>query len=185
MAAGSGECGERVSIRVRAGGRRNSTPTADAGAGERTRTWRDPGGDEGRAGSDRRERAIGVDCRDVEGASVLIPIPTGSRVWIATGHTDMRRGMQGLALQVQEQLQRNPHAGDLFVFRGRRGDLAKILWHDGIGLSLYAKRLDRGKFIWPSASGGAISISAAQMAYMLEGIDWRNPQLTWRPESAG
>ena len=78
-----------------------------------------------------------------------------------------------------------PFAGDLYIFRGRRGDLAKILWHDGIGLSLYAKRLDRGKFIWPSASGGAVSISAAQMAYMLEGIDWRNPQLTWRPESAG
>ena len=55
----------------------------------------------------------------------------------------------------------------------------------GIGLSLYAKRLDRGKFIWPSASDGAVSISAAQMAYMLEGIDWRNPQLTWRPQSAG
>jgi transposase len=65
------------------------------------------------------------------------------------------------------------------------GDLAKILWHDGIGLSLYAKRLDRGRFIWPSASDGAVSISAAQMAYMLEGIDWRNPQLTWRPKSAG
>jgi transposase len=97
----------------------------------------------------------------------------------------MRRGMQGLALQVQETLKRNPHSGDLFVFRGRRGDLVKILWHDGIGLSLYAKRLDRGKFIWPSASGGTVSISAAQMAYMLEGIDWRNPQLTWRPEKAG
>src|ERR1700683_3122886 len=74
---------------------------------------------------------------------------------------------------------------DLYIFRGRRGDLAKILWHDGIGLSLYAKRLDRGKFIWPSASGDAVSISAAQMAYMLEGIDWRNPQLTWRPTRAG
>jgi transposase len=104
----------------------------------------------------------------------MIPIPSGVRVWIATGHTDMRRGMQGLALQVQENLKRDPHAGDLY-----------ILWHDGIGLSLYAKRLDRGKFIWPSASGGAVSISAAQMAYMLEGIDWRNPQLTWRPKSAG
>ena len=114
----------------------------------------------------------------------MIPIPSGVRVWIATGHTDMRRGMQGLALQVQESLKRDPHAGDLYIFRGRRGDLAKILWHDGIGLSLYAKRLDRGKFIWPSASGGAVSISAAQMAYMLEGIDWRNPQLTWRPKSA-
>jgi transposase len=94
----------------------------------------------------------------------MIPIPSGVRVWIATGHTDMRRGMQGLALTVQESLKRDPHAGDLYIFRGRRGDLAKILWHDGIGLSLYAKRLDRGKFIWPSASDGAVSISAAQMA---------------------
>jgi len=115
----------------------------------------------------------------------VIPIPPGCRVWIATGYTDMRRGMQGLALQVQEQLKRDPHAGDLYVFRGRRGDLAKILWHDGVGLSLYAKRLDRGRFIWPSTTAGVVSISAAQMAYMLEGIDWRNPQLTWRPERAG
>ena len=98
----------------------------------------------------------------------MIPIPSGVRVWIATGHTDMRRGMQSLALTVQESLKRDPHAGDLYIFRGRRGDLVKILWHDGIGLSLYAKRLDRGKFIWPSASDGAVSISAAQMAYMLE-----------------
>ena len=115
----------------------------------------------------------------------MIPVPTGGRVWIATGHTDMRRGMRGLALQVQESLSRDPHGGDLFIFGGRRGDLAKILWHDGTGLSLYAKRLDRGRFIWPSASDGAIAISQAQMAYMLEGIDWRNPQLTWRPASAG
>jgi transposase len=113
------------------------------------------------------------------------PIPSGVRVWTATGHTDMRGGMQGLALTVQEGLKRDPHAGDLYIFRGRRGDLAKILWHDGIGLSVYAKRLNRGKFIWPSASGDAVSISPAQMAYMLKGIDWRNPQVTWRPKSAG
>lgn len=85
----------------------------------------------------------------------MIPVPSGVRVWIAIGHTDMRRGMQGLALQVQEGLRRDPYAGDRYIFRGWRGDLAKILWHDGVGLSLYAKRLDRGKFIWPSASGGA------------------------------
>src|SRR5712692_8466208 len=115
----------------------------------------------------------------------MIPIPSSVRVWIATGHTDMRRGMQGLALTVQEGLKRDAHAGDLYIFRGRSGDLVKILWHDGGGLSLYAKRLDRGKFIWPSASAGAVSISAAQMAYLLEGIDWRNPQLTWRLKSAG
>jgi transposase len=77
-----------------------------------------------------------------------------------------------------------PTAGT-FLYSAVAVALAKILWHDGIGLSLYAKRLDRGRFIWPSASDGAVSISAAQMAYMLEGIDWRNPQLTWRPQSAG
>jgi transposase len=113
----------------------------------------------------------------------MIPMPSGVRVWIAAGHTDMRRGMQGLALQVQEQLKRDPHGGDLYIFWGRRGRPREDR-HDGLGLSLYAKRLDRGKFIWPSAKEGRVDLGA-QMAYMLEGIDWRNPQLTWRPKSAG
>src|SRR5205814_9639002 len=104
----------------------------------------------------------------------MIPIPSGVRVWISTGHTDMRRGLQGLALTVQESLKRDPHAGDLYIFRGRLGDLVKNLWHDVIGLSLYAMRLDRGRFIWPSESLVAVSISAAPIAYMLEGIDWSN-----------
>ena len=82
---------------------------------------------------------------------MIVP-PSGVRVWLATGATDMRRGMNSLALQVQEALQRDPHAGDLYVFRGKRGDLLKILWHDGLGMSLYAKRLERGRFIWPSPS---------------------------------
>jgi transposase len=94
------------------------------------------------------------------------------RVWLAVGRTDMRRGMNGLSLQVQETLGRDPFAGDLFVFRGARGDLVKILWHDGLGLSLYAKRLERGRFVWPSANGGSVAISAAQLTYMLDGIDW-------------
>ena len=115
----------------------------------------------------------------------MIGVPTGVRVWIAAGHTDMRRGMQSLALQVQEGLRRDPHAGDLYVFRGRSGSLMKILWHDGIGMSLYAKRLERGRFIWPSADSGVVSISTSQLAYMLDGIDWRNPQHTWRPTAAG
>ena len=100
----------------------------------------------------------------------MIPLPTGVRVWIAAGHTDMRRGMQSLALLVQEALKRDPHAGDLYVFRGRSGSLIKILWHDGI---------------WPAVTSGVISISASQLAYMLDGIDWRNPQHTWRPTAAG
>ena len=115
----------------------------------------------------------------------MIPVPSGVRVWLSVGRTDMRRGMNGLALQVQETLGRDPFAGDLFVFRGARGDLIKVLWHDGLGLSLYAKRLERGRFIWPSPVDGAVSITPAQLGYMLEGIDWRHPLHTWRPTSAG
>ena len=65
------------------------------------------------------------------------------------------------------------------------GNLVKIIWHDGLGMSLYAKRLEKGRFIWPSPADGVVSISAAQLAYMLDGIDWRNPRLTFRPERAG
>lgn len=115
----------------------------------------------------------------------MIGPAAGVRVWLATGVTDMRRGMNGLALQVQEALKRDPHIGDVYVFRGKRGDLLKILWHDGVGMSLYAKRLERGRFIWPTVSDGAVAISAAQLGYMLEGIDWRNPRHTWRPQAAG
>jgi transposase len=115
----------------------------------------------------------------------MIPVPSGVRVWLAVGQTDMRRGMNSLAVQVQEVLGRDPHAGDLYVFRGKRGHLIKILWHDGIGMSLYAKRLERGRFIWPSPADGVVAISAGQMGYLLEGIDWRMPQKTWRPEAAG
>ena len=112
-------------------------------------------------------------------------IPPSARVWIAMGHTDMRKGMQGLALLVQQHLGRDPHRGDLFVFRGRAGALVKIIWHDGIGMSLYAKRLERGRFIWPSAKDGVVSLTASQLACLLDGIDWRNPQHSWRPASAG
>jgi transposase len=115
----------------------------------------------------------------------MIPVPTGVRVWLATGHTDMRKGFGGLSLLVQETLKRDPHSGSLFVFRGRRGDLIKVLWYDGQGLCLFSKRMDRGRFLWPSPADGMVSISTAQLGYLLEGIDWRNPQQTWRPTAAG
>src|SRR3712207_1710417 len=86
----------------------------------------------------------------------MIPVLSGVRVWLAAGHTDMRRGMNSLALQVQQALGRDPYAGDLYVFRGRRGDLVKVVWHDGIGMSLYMKRLERGRFIWPSPADGCV-----------------------------
>jgi transposase len=114
----------------------------------------------------------------------MIPFAAGVRVWLATGHTDMRKGFDGLALTVQEKLKQDPHGGHLFVFRGRRGGLLKVLWHDGQGMCLFAKRLERGRFIWPSADG-TVTITSAQLGYLLEGIDWRAPQHTWRPQSAG
>jgi transposase len=115
----------------------------------------------------------------------MIPVASGMRVWIATGPTDMRRGMNSLALLVQEALKRDPYGGDLYMFRGKSGSLIKILWHDGLGMSLYAKRLERGRFIWPASRGEAVTITSAQLGYLLEGIDWRNPLHSFRPQAAG
>ena len=115
----------------------------------------------------------------------MIPLPSGVRVWLATGHTDMRKGFPGLSLLVQEALNRDPLSGHLFVFRGRGGDLLKVIWHDGQGACLFTKRLERVRFLWPSSAGGAVRISSAQLGYLLSGIDWRNPQETWRPTSVG
>jgi len=97
----------------------------------------------------------------------------------------MRKGFDSLAMIVQETLKRDPHSGHLFVFRGRRGDLIKLIWHDDDGACLFTKRLERGRFIWPSIADGAVTISAAQLTYLLSGIDWRAPQKTWRPEAVG
>jgi CRISPR-associated endonuclease Csn1 len=99
----------------------------------------------------------------------MIPVPSNVRVWLAVGRTDMRRGMNGLALLVQESLKRDPHAGDLFVFRGRSGDLIKIIWHDGLGMSLYAKRLEKGRFTWPAPTDGVLAISSAQLSDIFKG----------------
>lgn len=116
----------------------------------------------------------------------MIAFPAGVKVWIAGGVTDMRRGMNSLAIKVQEGLGRDPHGGELLCFRAHKGDLIKILWHDGVSMSLYVKRLEAGKFIWPtSGAGEAVQISSAQMGYLLEGIDWRNPRWTQRPGKAG
>ena len=70
----------------------------------------------------------------------MISVPTGARVWLATGYTDMRRGFPSLALQVQEVLRKDPLSGHLFVFRGRRSDLVKMIWHDGQGACLFTKK---------------------------------------------
>jgi len=114
----------------------------------------------------------------------MISAPAGTRVWLAAGVTDMRKGMDGLAALVQTALSENPFSGHIFVFRGRRGDLVKLLWFDGDGVCLFAKRLERGRFVWPRADSGSIALSAAQLSMLLEGIDWRRPTRTWTPELA-
>ena len=115
----------------------------------------------------------------------MIPVPVGTRAWLATGHTDMRKGFDGLAVRVQDVLRLNPHGGHVFVFRGKRGCLVKLLWHDGQGLCLFAKRLEKGRFTWPVTVGEPVTIAAAKLGYLLEGIDWRAPQYSYRPELAG
>lgn len=114
----------------------------------------------------------------------MISLPAGTRIWLAAGVTDMRRGMDGLAALVQSALAENPFSGHIFLFRGRRGDLIKLLWWSGDGLCLFVKRLERGRFIWPQASDGAAHLSAAQLSMLLEGIDWRRPERTWAPQRA-
>lgn len=96
----------------------------------------------------------------------------------------MRAGMNGLAAKVEAALTEDPYSGHVFVFRGRRGDMLKVLWWSGDGLCLLAKRLERGRFVWPQANSGSVSLTQAQLAMLLEGIDWRRPERTWRPTSA-
>lgn len=111
-------------------------------------------------------------------------IPANTRIWIVAGVTDMRRGFMSLSGLVQTVLDQNPLTGNVYVFRGRRGDLVKILFHDGEGLCLFQKKLDRGRFVWPQAESGTISLTRAQLSMLCEGIDWRQPARTFSPPMA-
>lgn len=114
----------------------------------------------------------------------MISLPSGSRVWLAAGVTDLRKGFDGLAALVQVQLAEDPFSGHLFVFRGRAGDRIKVLWWDGDGLCLFTKRLERGRFVWPQATSGTVALTGAQLSMLLEGIDWRRPTRTFDPQLA-
>jgi transposase len=111
----------------------------------------------------------------------VIGLPADTNVWLASGVTDMRRGMYGLAALVQVQLVMQPYSGHVFVFRGRGGDLIKVLWADRDGLCLFVKRLERGRFVWPQGASGAVHLTPAQLSMLLEGIDWRRPERTFQP----
>jgi len=113
----------------------------------------------------------------------MIGPAAGTRVFLACGHTDMRCGMDGLTGLVQQAFGQDPFCGAVYLFRGRRGRRIKCVWHDGQGLCLFAKRLERGHFLWPMTNTGTVMLPAAQASMLLEGIDWRAPQRTWRPSA--
>ena len=117
----------------------------------------------------------------------MMIVPAGVKVHLALGYTDMRKGLDGLATIVQETLKKDPFSGHLFAFRGKRACMLKILFWDGNGLCLFTKRLDQSGFIWPRMSdpGGTVTLSPAQLAMLIEGIDWRTPERQWRPAIAG
>ena len=111
--------------------------------------------------------------------------PPSTRIYLACGATDMRKGFDGLAVLAQQVLEQSPHSGALFAFRGKRGDLVKLLGYGGQGMCLFSKRVDRGGFIWPVTKTGKVHLTSAQLSMLLEGIDWRRPERTTGPVLAG
>jgi transposase len=116
----------------------------------------------------------------------VILVPPGVRILLATRPVDFRKGMDGLAALVQQALRTDPFVGDVFIFRPKRADRVKILVYDGTGLVLYAKRLEAGRFCWPSSAEGVIRLTSAQLATLLEGLPWHRlqPRAIPRPSTA-
>jgi transposase len=103
----------------------------------------------------------------------MMNLPPGTKVYVCCRPTDMRKGFNGLTAQVSNILNADPYSGHLFVFRGKRGDYVKILYWDGTGLCLFAKRLEKSRFVWPPLVDGGFQMSTAQLGLLLEGMDWR------------
>lgn len=114
-------------------------------------------------------------------------LPAGVKVHVAFGYTDMRKGIDGLAMLVQGMLHQDPFSGHLFVFRGRKANLIKIVFWDGTGLCLFTKRLDQGVFLWPPnvEPGRTLALNSALLSMLIDGVDWRAPERRWRPAVAG
>src|ERR1019366_8433094 len=171
----SGSCDRSAGKRSSIVERRAETPD---------RVGNDPGGTPQGTSSNHRQHRCGIVARGDRVLAGMIGLAAGTQIWIVAGVTDMRRGFMGLSGMVQTALEQSPFSGQVFVFRGKRGDLIKLLWWDGDGLCLFAKRLERGRFIWPQAANGTVSLTPAQLSMLLEGIDWRRPVRSYAPQMA-
>jgi transposase len=113
----------------------------------------------------------------------MMGLPAGTRIWLAASVTDMRAGMNGLAAKVQLTLSEEPLSGHVFLFRGRRGNVVKLLWATNDGVCLLIKRLEKDRFVWPQAASCKVHMTQAQLSMLLEGINWKQPERTWAPLS--
>jgi transposase len=103
----------------------------------------------------------------------MIALSSGVRILVACQPCDFRKGLDGLIALVQEVLLEDCFAGGIFIFRSKRGDRVKLVTWDGTGLWLHYKRLEQGRFVWPSPVDGVVQLSAAQASVLLDGLDWR------------
>ena len=103
----------------------------------------------------------------------MISLAPGTKVFLACCPVDLRNGFDGLAAKAQQVIGAYPFSGQLFLFRGKRGDYLKALYWDGSGLCLFAKRLEKGRFAWPPIVDGAMTLTPAQLALLIEAMDWR------------
>lgn len=116
----------------------------------------------------------------------MLDIGHDSKIYLCTGYTDMRKGINGLSILSQSIAVDQYDKSILFVFRGKKADRIKILWWDGQGFCLYYKCLDSGKFVWPKLDEKqSVGITKAQLAMLIEAIDWRNPKWFNRPQYTG
>lgn len=116
----------------------------------------------------------------------MITPGSNTKIYLCTGHTDMRKGVNGLSIIAASILSESFSSGAMFVFRGKAADKIKILWWDGQGFCLFYKCLDSGKFTWLNSDAkGSIGITKAQLSMLMEGIDWRTPSWSKPPLYAG
>jgi len=111
--------------------------------------------------------------------------PTGAvRVLVATRPVDFRKGAEGLAALVRENMKADPFSGAVYVFRAKRADRIKLIYWDGTGMCLFAKRLEKAAFCWPNIQDGVIRLSSAQLSALLEGLDWKRVRAKETPAPA-